>query len=72
MSDLRSLMSGDPEKRQKEWDCCHKCSRDSNCPFYARRMILCPTCGNKRCPKASNHVLDCTRSNEPGQDGSVY
>lgn len=36
------------------------------------RMILCPTCGNKRCPKASDHRLDCTGSNEPGQAGSVY
>ena len=36
------------------------------------RMILCPECGNKRCPKASDHRLDCTGSNEPGQAGSVY
>ena len=35
-------------------------------------MILCPICGNKRCPKASNHELECTGSNEPGQEGSVY
>ena len=36
------------------------------------RMIVCPTCGNKRCPKASDHDLACTGSNEPGQPGSVY
>lgn len=35
-------------------------------------MILCPDCGNKRCPKASDHQLGCTRSNEPGQPGSIY
>jgi hypothetical protein len=35
-------------------------------------MTLCPSCGNKRCPKASNHELACTGSNEPGQPGSVY
>lgn len=35
-------------------------------------MILCPECGNKRCPKASDHRLECTASNEPGQHGSVY
>lgn len=35
-------------------------------------MIVCPTCGNKRCPKASDHDLPCTNSNEPGQPGSVY
>lgn len=37
-----------------------------------QRMILCPTCGNKRCPRASNHDHACTGSNEPGQKGSVY
>lgn len=36
------------------------------------QMILCPVCGNKRCPKASDHRLACTGSNEPGQEGSVY
>lgn len=36
------------------------------------RMILCPTCGNKRCPKASDHRLACTGSNNPGQPGSIY
>lgn len=35
-------------------------------------MVLCPECGNKRCPKASDHALECTGSNEPGQPGSVY
>ena len=35
-------------------------------------MSLCPVCGNKRCPKASNHELECTGSNEPGQEWSVY
>ncbi|MDP9651902.1 hypothetical protein [Paraburkholderia caledonica] len=36
------------------------------------RMVLCPKCGNKRCPHATNHVLACTGSNEPGQKGSSY
>lgn len=36
------------------------------------KMILCPECGNKRCPKASDHRLQCTGSNEPGQAGSIY
>lgn len=35
-------------------------------------MILCPTCGNKRCPKATDISLGCTNSNEPGQPGSAY
>lgn len=38
----------------------------------ATYMILCPVCGNKRCPHASDHELACTNSNEPGQRGSVY
>lgn len=37
-----------------------------------RYMIVCPECGNKRCPKASHHANACTHSNEPGQPGSVY
>jgi hypothetical protein len=40
--------------------------------FGVAWMILCPSCGNKRCPHASNHELMCTGSNEPGQLGSVY
>lgn len=55
---------------------CHKCLDgkldDIGWPVTATRMILCPLCGNKRCPMASDHTLDCTGSNEPGQVGSVY
>lgn len=36
------------------------------------RMIVCRECGCKRCPKATYHGHDCTRSNEPGQSLSVY
>jgi len=35
-------------------------------------MITCPTCGNKRCPKATFHGNECTGSNEPNQPGSSY
>lgn len=41
-------------------------------PTELTRMILCPTCGNKRCPHANDHRLACTGSNEPGQVGSAY
>ena len=41
-------------------------------PLSATRMILCPTCGNKRCPRANNHRNACSGSNEPGQAGSAY
>lgn len=36
------------------------------------QMIVCETCGNKRCPHASDHRNKCTNSNKPGQRGSVY
>lgn len=36
------------------------------------RMIVCPDCGNKRCPKAKDHRNECTKSNEPGQLGSAF
>lgn len=32
----------------------------------------CELCGNKRCPHHSDHRLECTQSNEPGQPGSVF
>lgn len=47
-------------------------------PFVKRalwgvfEMILCPICGNKRCPRANDHRNSCTGSNEPGQVGSRY
>lgn len=34
--------------------------------------VVCPTCGNKRCPKATNHAHYCTGSNDVGQAGSIY
>ena len=36
------------------------------------RMVLCPECGNKRCPRARHHDNLCTGSNEPGQPGSSW
>jgi len=35
------------------------------------RMVLCPLCGNKRCPRASNHIYACTGSNDVRQVGSA-
>lgn len=34
--------------------------------WFSRFMIVCPDCGNKRCPKATYHGNTCTKSNEPG------
>lgn len=50
--------------------CCYSCVRRRG--EVRAFMIVCTECGNKRCPKASDHALACTGSNEPGQDGSVY
>ena len=36
------------------------------------RFIVCPDCGNKRCPKGTNHELACANSNAPGQIGSEW
>lgn len=36
------------------------------------RFVVCPECGNKRCPHANDHRNSCTGSNEPGQPGSAY
>jgi Zn finger protein HypA/HybF involved in hydrogenase expression len=54
-------------EKNKCW--CHTCRPNT---LGNMRMILCPNCGNKRCPRATNHTLECTNSNEPGQEGSVY
>jgi hypothetical protein len=60
-------------------DCiCHKCIKENNLtneagwPLSSCVMIVCDICGNKRCPKASDHALACTNSNAPGQPGSIY
>ncbi|GEM_PF-753832 len=56
---------------------CHRCIAEQGLgvggiPLSMVKMILCPVCGNKRCPKANDHRNECTGSNEPGQPGSAY
>ncbi len=59
---------------------CRQCLRDRDerhpsipsLPAEAGMMILCPICGNKRCPHANNHRNECTHSNATGQKGSAY
>lgn len=51
---------------------CHTCLPISALDPTTVFMRLCPTCGNKRCPKATHHDNACTNSNEPNQAGSVY
>lgn len=48
------------------------CGRCWKCLANHQYMILCPDCGNKRCPKATDHDNPCTGSNDPEQEGSVY
>lgn len=50
---------------------CETCDTTANSGLRSR-MSLCPDCGNKRCPKATNHVNACTNSNAPGQPGSSW
>jgi hypothetical protein len=76
---IKSLANGDfevvplddPEllafQKKRCW--CHTCRPIT---IEDMRMVLCPDCGNKRCPKATHHELACTNSNEPNQKGSIY
>ncbi|WP_430871890.1 hypothetical protein [Escherichia coli] len=51
-------------------DCwCHTCRPVT---MSDMRFVVCPDCGNKRCPRANDHRNDCTGSNEPGHVGSAY
>ena len=56
---------------------CYRCVEASGktlhgIPVQYTYMIVCEKCGNKRCPHGTDHRLDCTNSNEPGQPGSRY
>jgi len=56
---------------------CYKCLEQqidpkTFLPLTMNTFIVCPDCGNKRCPRATDHTLACTNSNEPGQQGSRY
>lgn len=57
--------------------CCGKCrdewerGKTLHQIIFTQRMILCPKCGNKRCPKAHWHKYQCTGSNEPKQVGTL-
>lgn len=60
---LRALID---ERLQADACHCHKCHEHDQ-PYLMSTFIVCPKCGNKRCPKAHNHRYECTDSNEPGQ-----
>ena len=51
---------------------CQECCKRETGHYNATRVVVCPDCGNKRCPRATNHELECSGSNKPGQEGSMY
>ena len=55
---------------------CYRClsqvKDENDIPVTSYTFIVCPDCGNKHCPRATDHELDCSISNEPGQEGSRY
>ena len=56
-----------PQQEQKCWcTTCHPITMSD------MRFVVCPDCGNKRCPKANDHRHACTGSNEVGQKGSSW
>lgn len=65
-----AMLQGADGNTQVIPDCtCRTC-----CPvtFSDSRFVVCPDCGNKRCPHANDHRHACTGSNESGQEGSAY
>lgn len=67
-SDIQRLI----ERTTKSLCGCYYCTKERDVFETFSRMIVCPVCGNKRCPKATDHNYECTGSNEPGQKGSRY
>lgn len=49
--------------------CCHATATPLQKMSF---MILCKTCGNKRCPRANDCNNECTGSNDVGQVGSAW
>ncbi len=64
--------NGDMQPPERGGVCCRQCEDPHRAIRFRRTFIVCTTCGNKRCPKATNHELVCSGSNEPGQPGSYY
>ena len=60
------------KKKVAERACyCYNCNQQ-DIQYIVSTMIVCPECGNKCCPHATDHNLVCAHSNEPGQPGSRY
>lgn len=52
--------------------CCYACFWAADPNRMRSIFMVCGACGNKRCPRATDHDWECTGSNEPGQAGSYY
>ena len=63
------VMAIKPVYRWREKCPCYRCSDFID---QVLGMVRCPVCGNKYCPRGTDHALTCTASNEPGQPGSRY
>lgn len=50
---------------------CRRCMPKERLMDYPMNLS-CSICGNKYCPHATDHELDCTNSNERDQKGSFY
>ena len=49
---------------------CRKCIDTGEVPIFGLAVfVVCQKCGNKRCPKADDHNMKCTNSNELNQIG---
>lgn len=54
------------------WQAKCPCWRCAGAAGILLGMVVCAECGNKRCPRATDHAHACIGSNEPGQPGSRY
>ena len=51
---------------------CRKCIETNDGSIFGWAVfVVCQKCGNKRCPKASDHRMKCTGSNELNQVGEL-
>lgn len=67
---LDAMLSAAPPPPERETKCwCETCRPVT---LSDMRMVLCPDCGKKRCPKATHHDNARTNSNAPGQPGSSW
>lgn len=54
-----------PQPTQAQANCwCEFCDLESNGPLRTR-MSICPTCGDKRCPRAAHHDAACQKYPPP-------